>query len=136
VDQARVRVRGTKHMLTNSRHTTGIRHAPRQWYFIHPVIMAGTVSAPITTTSDAGCWTALSTGRRKGGRRWSYNSCARIRPALQGDGLSWVRDAPDALFGAVVRASRRTDAPDGAYGAPPRRVVRSSASSGRAELRQ
>jgi hypothetical protein len=42
-------------MLTNSRHTTGIRHAPRQWYFIHPVIIAGTVSAPTTTTtSDAG----------------------------------------------------------------------------------
>jgi hypothetical protein len=46
VDQARVRVRGPKHMLTKSRHTTGIRHAPRQWYFIHPVIIAGTVSAP------------------------------------------------------------------------------------------
>ena len=41
-------------MLTNSRHTTGIRHAPRQWYFIHPVIIVGTVFAPITTTSDAG----------------------------------------------------------------------------------
>ena len=55
VDQARVRVRGPKHMLANSRHTTGIRHAPRQWHFIHPVIIAGTVSGPIAiTTSDAG----------------------------------------------------------------------------------
>ena len=64
-------------MLTNSRHTTGIRHAPRQWYFIHPVIIAGTVSAPITTTvSDAGFLnSAFPPG---GGRRWSYNSCARI----------------------------------------------------------
>src|SRR5260370_16228637 len=84
VDQTRVRVRGPKHMLTNSRHTTGIRHAPSQWYFIHPVIIAGTISAPITTTSNTGILNSAFSPAEGGG---VTNSCARTRPPLQRDRL-------------------------------------------------
>jgi len=48
----------------------------------------------------------------------ALHSCVRVRPLLQGDGLSCVRDAPDALFGAVVRTSRR-DVRLASYGASP-----------------